>query len=273
MGFSSDMAPGIQSTIETTEFEGRWWAENGENRTLKFGYTVSSTAADAGNTNLTTTLRAGLVMAVKTSDNKLYPYDPTATDGTQNPVGVLPHAVNTLNNMTAAAVDKYVPLWVGGCFDPKKIITTTGSLDANAQRLLAQLGFVFNVWPATNGGTGVQLGSEAFHDWGRTDTKAADYTVTAADNGKMFTATAAVNFTLPTIAVGLAYTFVQTADANMVITGNNNILVDGDAAASTITYSTASHKIGSICHVRAIRVGSAYLWLAQNLGETTQTIA
>lgn len=47
------------------------------------------------------------------------------------------------------------------------------------------------------------------HETSGVETKAADYTVTAADNGKTFITSAAdVVFTLPATADGLSYTFV-----------------------------------------------------------------
>ena len=54
--------------------------------------------------------------------------------------------------------------------------------------------------------------------------KSANYTVTADDNGLLFLATAAVTFTLPTKENGLAFRFVQTADANLVISGSADII-------------------------------------------------
>lgn len=103
---------------------------------------------------------------------------------------------------------------------------------------------------------------------------AADLTLTAADNGTLFIATAAVNFTLPTLAEGLHFGFYQTADANMVLTApgsNDSLVTDGDAAADTITYSTSSHKIGSFATVQA--APDATVWLTANPGGTTRTIA
>lgn len=272
--FASGLGPGMQTTLESQEAECRWLGERVENRTLDFLYTISSTAADAGNTP-TTVLRGGLVMAVKASDSKLYQYDPTATDGTQNPVGILPQTTSTLDGNGTATDKTGVAIWVGGAFDPAQVLTTTGTIDARAQRILTQRGFVFNVCPADIASSTAQLGSEAFHGGGtRTAYKAADYTVTAADNGtRFFATTGAVNFTLPTIAPGLAYEFIQTTNNNLVVTGSTNILTTNNAGASSITYSTANLKLGSQLRVEAVRVGSAYLWLASNIGGTTMTIA
>ena len=98
--------------------------------------------------------------------------------------------------------------------------------------------------------------------------------VVAADNGKLFLATAAVNFTLPTKANGLAFRFLQTADANMVITGSSDIVTIHNAGASSITYSTANQKIGSHILVECVYTAASTLrWIVSNLGGTTMTIA
>jgi hypothetical protein len=83
-----------------------------------------------------------------------------------------------------------------------------------------------------------------------------------------------VTFTLPTKANGLAFRFAQTADANLVISGSNDIVHKGDAAASTVTFSTASEKIGSHVLVECLYTAAGTLsWLATNLGGTTAAVA
>ncbi len=102
----------------------------------------------------------------------------------------------------------------------------------------------------------------------------ADYTVVAADSGTMFLATAAVTFTLPTKAAGLAFGFMQTADANMVVASAgsaDDAITDGDAGADTITYSTSSHKIGATLLVEI--APDLTKWLTFSLSENAQTIA
>src|SRR5262245_35942835 len=104
--------------------------------------------------------------------------------------------------------------------------------------------------------------------------KSSNYTVTANDNGLLFLATAAVNFKLPAKQNGLAYRFAQTADANLVITGSADIIAKGNAAATTVTFSTASEKIGSQVLVECVYVGTGALkWVVSNIGGTTPTVA
>jgi len=102
----------------------------------------------------------------------------------------------------------------------------------------------------------------------------ATHTLTAADNGKLFVVAGAANFTLPAKAAGLSFGFYQTADANLVITSAgsaDDIVADGDAAADTVTFSTASHKIGSggIVTIQPDLVK----WLTFNIGATLATVA
>src|SRR5204863_6723631 len=86
--------------------------------------------------------------------------------------------------------------------------------------------------------------------------KSSNYTVTANDNGLLFLATAAVTFTLPSKQNGLAFRFVQTADANLVISGSADIIAKGNAAASSVTFSTTNEQIGSHVLVECMYVGT-----------------
>lgn len=91
----------------------------------------------------------------------------------------------------------------------------------------------------------------------KNNTKAQTTSVTLKmeDSGKVFStigAAGAVTFTLPAVATsrGCTYTFINGVDQNMVITAPAGTLVaDGNAAATSATFSTASHKIGGACHV------------------------
>lgn len=99
-------------------------------------------------------------------------------------------------------------------------------------------------------------------------------TLTAADSGTLFYLDGAGNFTLPTIAAGLIFGFYQRADANLVVTspGSSDLIVAiGDAAADTVTFSTASAKIGSAAVVMASK--DLTKWLLFNVGGTTATPA
>lgn len=258
--FAQDSAPGFTTISESEEREILLNAKNRELLLIEKAVALDSAAVDAGNTP-TTTLRAGLVLGIIASSGKYTVYDSDGTDGSQIAVAVLPKMLNMLG--TAGVVED----------KSTRVITRANlkysqlpNIDAAAARSLIQLGFVFDA-PA---------GAQALPTHRGVVTKAADYTVVAADNGVLFVATAAVNFTLPTKAHGLTFEFLQTADANMVITSAgsaDDIIVDGDAGADTITYSTASHKIGSRCRVQCIYVGANLRWIVTNMGHTAMTIA
>ena len=85
-------APGIRATKETQEntfYFGRWEDQR------KFTGLIDGAARDTGNAGDTSVLRAGLIMGRVTSSNKLKQWDPTATDGTEEPLGLLGLSVNT----------------------------------------------------------------------------------------------------------------------------------------------------------------------------------
>ena len=80
--------------------------------------------------------------------------------------------------------------------------------------------------------------------------KVTDYTVLATDSGSLITsygATADIEFTLPALADGLEFTFINCADIEMKISSaaGNDIVTFNDAAASSITFTTASKQLGA----------------------------
>jgi len=104
--------------------------------------------------------------------------------------------------------------------------------------------------------------------------KTADYTLTAADVGGLFTTTGAtgtVTFTLPAVATstGYWYDFMNTVGQTMTVTAPANKLVAfNNATATSITFSTASELIGS--GVRVVCDGAK--WIAMPiLGSETAT--
>lgn len=223
---------------------------------------LKSTSTDATNTP-TTTIRAGNLLATKASDGLQYPYSAAATDGTQNVVGVLPKHVNMLRNGVAA--DKPIDggMLTGGLLRFDQLV---GS-DKNVEETLIRRGFR-NINADAN--TGFLL-----HPRG-TLVKGADYTVLAADHGLLLVATAAVNFTLPTLANGLCFMFHQAADANLVITAAADKISYADAggaAATSLTFSTANKKMGSTVIMRATYLNGTLLWLPMILTGNTVTAA
>jgi hypothetical protein len=259
MEFTQGSAPGTSALQETAEWKGVWKGENGESLTLYARIIIGSTSTDSGNTGYTTTLRAGTLLAKKTSDGKYYPYSATATDGTQNPIYVLPQQLSMLNPL-GVAEDKDVVVYRRA----NLLVGMLTASDEQALRALAVYGFTFDV----------PQGAQSFAFARGTEVVSADTTLTASDSGKRYICiTNAVTFTLPTIAAGLTFEFRNTANVNMAVTGAaaNLIVTDGNGTASTITFSTASHKIGSACRVFAVQYGATLLWHVDNLGGTLVT--
>lgn len=261
-GFSVGNAPGFTSRIDTEETEIRASVEGNNNPVVTAFVTIDSTAVDSGNTP-TTTIRGGTIMAIKASDGNAYPYDPDGTDGTQNPVGILEKAQSMLQNGVAA--DRYTKIMVQGVVKESEL----KNFDKHAGAVLAKIG----IKVISESGASDPPNWAAFDAPVGWETKSANYTVVAADNGKRFLATAAVNFTLPTIAHGLSFEFLNTADTNMVITGSSNILAKNNAAADTLTFSTASNKIGARVRVEAQYVGASLKWVVEEMSTCTMTVA
>lgn len=106
--------------------------------------------------------------------------------------------------------------------------------------------------------------------------KTTDYTITAADSGKVLTtrgASGAVIFTLPTVAAGFTgvdVTIFNCVDQDMTVSAQTagQIMFKHDAAANSLAYSTANEKIGGA--FRCYCDGTS--WLVMPLAEEAQTI-
>jgi len=255
--FSSGNAPGFRVKVESEEAQITWSGRNGQTLIATQSATIASDTTDAGNTPATT-LRAGNVLATSDSDGKARVYDPDANDGSQLAIGLLEHHQDML--VDGVATDRFSQMLVHGLAKESQLV----GLDPRAK---AQLGSRF-VFDGDLSPAGVLMHPRGVYR------KSANYTLTADDNGLQFIATAAVNFTLPTKQNGLAYRFVQTADANLILTGSADLIHKGNAAATTVTFSTTSEKIGSHLLVECMYVaGSTLKWIVTNLGGTTATVA
>ena len=255
--FSSGHTPGFQSQVDSEESQVWWSGRNGQNLIATQKTTLDSATTDSGNTP-TTTLRGGNLLAVDDTSGKAHVYDPDANNGRQIAVGILEKHQDMLAD--GVATDRFTQMLVHGLLKESELV----GLDPRAKVQLAGR-FVFD--------GDIRAGAGAMQPRG-IYRKSADYTVTASDDGLLLIATAAVNFTLPTKQNGLSFRFLQTADANLVVTGSNDIVHKGDAAASTVTFSTASEKIGSHVLVECMyTAASTLLWIVTNLGGTTATVA
>jgi hypothetical protein len=106
--------------------------------------------------------------------------------------------------------------------------------------------------------------------------KTAAYQVLTTDAGTLFTTTGntgSLTFTLPAIAANLGpFEFLNTVAQTMVIssTEGSNIVTDGNAAASHLTFSTSSHQIGARIVLRSNAAGT--LWYTENKGNPGNTL-
>jgi hypothetical protein len=256
--FTTGNAPGFQTKVEAAENEVTWSGRRGQDLVATRKITLLGTAIDSGNTP-DTTLRGGNVLAIDDATGKANTYSADASDGRQIAVGILERHQSTL--LEGVPTDRFTHMLVHGLVREGELL----GLDPRAKQQLGQR-FVFDRESSPQ--AGVLMHPRGIYR------KSANYTVVAADNGLLFLATAAATFTLPTKENGLAFRFAQTADANLVIQGSADIVHKGNAAASTVTFSTASEMIGSHVLVECLYIAAGTLkWLVTNLGGTTATVA
>lgn len=252
--------PGMSDIIETAEREILWGNNGNEHAPAIYkGVVLNSGTVDSTNTT-TTNLRPGLILAdLGTGEWKNY--DPASSTAAQRiPAGILAFDVNMIDPDTGSAASKYVPILVGGAVIASKL----PNLDYWARSVLARQ-FLFND----------VLGGFR-HGYRNEVNKVANYTVTAAECGVLFTTgTGAVTFTLPAIAKGLYFEFLNLVNANMTVASaeGDNMVALNDAAADSFAASTTSEKVGAWLRVIANQAGT--LWYVQNLsaGANTITIA
>ncbi|HEX5106167.1 MAG TPA: hypothetical protein VFV87_20245 [Pirellulaceae bacterium] len=256
--FTTGNAPGFQTPIGADEKQVTWSGRRGQDLVATRQITLTGGATDGGNTP-NTTLRGGILLASVDATGLAHTYSPDANDGRQIAIGILEQSQDML--VAGSATDRFTQMLVHGLVKEGELI----NLDPRARQ---QLGSRFTLDRERSPQAGVLMHPRGIYR------KSANYTVTADDNGLLFLATAAVTFTLPTKENGLAFRFAQTADANLVIAGSSDLIALNNAAASSVTFSTASEKIGSQVLVECLYTAAATLkWLVTNLGGTTPTVA
>ncbi len=256
--FTAGAVPGFQTAQESEETQVTWNGRHGQSLIATRKALLAAANVDAGNTP-TTTLRGGNLLSIDDTTGEAYVYDPDATDGKQIAVGVLERSQDMLQN--GSATDRFTQMLVHGLLKEAEL----HGLDPRARQQLASR-FIFDRSLDTSAG-------ELMHPRG-VYRKGANYTVTVQDNGLLFLATAAVNFTLPAKQNGLAFRFLQTADADMAIIGVADIVYRNSASNSSLTFSTAGQKLGSHVLIECMYTAANTLkWVASNLGDTTITQA
>lgn len=98
--------------------------------------------------------------------------------------------------------------------------------------------------------------------------KTADYTVVANDSNRLFTnagASGAVNFTLPTAAAGLTYTFYIDASQTLTITAGASTTIRSGGSVTASAGNITASTVGNTVRLTAI---SATQWIAETITGT-----
>lgn len=251
--------PGVNAAISTSDTEIYWGGDESRITVLRMDATIVSTAVDATNSP-TTVLRKGLILGKVTATGKLKEWNPDGSDGSENIYGILDIEIQMLDT-SGVAVDQWCRVAVCGPIKASAIRAEGALLSASAdgylaRRKLVELGFRFDDDPQ-NYKAGKTL---------RRSVKATNYTVVADDNGTQFVAvTADATFTLPTLVPGLEFEFIRASDHNLVVASaaGDDIIVGNDLSADSITYSTASNKIGARIRVHSAYVNATLKWIAE----------
>lgn len=261
MNYGQFGTPGFTVLAETVDSELFWGGDASRIHVLTKPGVVSSATVDAGATP-TWQIRKGMLLGKITASDQHAQWNPLATDGSQELDGVLQFELITQDGMGAAKRNA-VPIVVVAPLKASSLIVLgsplVGSIhEYTARRRLHQMGCVLD-----DDVNGYRAGVVA-----RSQTRITDYTVLATDNGTRFFAdTANATFTLPAIRAGLSFEFMRVSDHNLVVTSaeGDNIIVGNDLSADSITYSTASNKIGARIRVSSEYVGAtpALKWLAE----------
>lgn len=256
--FTSGNVPGLHASLESQEVQVTWTGRRGQDLVATRPITIDASSVDASNSP-TSVLRGGLVLGIVDATGKANAYQADANDGRQIAAGVLERSQSMLVDGTAT--DRFTQMLVHGMVREGQL----AGLDARARQQLASR-FIFDREAAAS--VGVLMHPRGVYR------KSANYAVTAADNGLLLVATAAVTFTLPAAENGLAFRFLQTADADMAIaSAAANIIHKGNAGASQVAFSTSSQKAGSQVLVECLYTGAGTLkWIVTNLGATTATV-
>lgn len=253
--------PGVSDLVESAESQ-VWWGRDFV--TLHADQVLGSASVDAGNTP-TTTLRAGLVLAVKESDGLLYPFDPDATNGLQIAHAVLDRSISMLNNQGTAVNKQAHVLLAGALRGSKLLIEGTAFIGHTAEQMVRrQLEGTNRFFFDTKMRNGAAFLGGALANKSVDATGGVTSTVAVADNGTRFISSGGdVEFTLPTLGEGLIYEFLQTTDHELVVASaeGDNMIVGNDLSADSVTFTTAGQQIGALVRVEGIRIGSTLKWL------------
>jgi hypothetical protein len=250
--------PGTRPAQFTTAREIFWGGDASRQKILRGQGQFSATLRDAGSTP-TTEIRQGLLLGALTADSKLVHWDPVATDGSQFLRGVNEHEIVMVEGAFASAAERFGPVVLQGPVRAAALLVLGVALNSSphqylARRRLAQMGFQLDDDPL-----GYLAGITP-----RTITRTVTGPILATENGATFNCegAAARTLTLPTIASGLSYRFVNGVNQNLIIAGAANIVALNNAAANSITFSTAGQLIGATVSVYSDFINGALRWVS-----------
>jgi len=251
--------PGQSAALNTVENEFLWGGSQNQVEILLTNITVDGTARDAGSA-VTTVLRKGLLMGKIAATGKYKEFNPASTDGSQYCVGVLNVELRMVNDV-GSNVDRVAPLVVKAPVKAARLLAIGVALVGSASEFVARKHMAAAGFRFDDDLPGIKAGLSTKYE-----TKITDYVVLAADAGTTFLATtAAANFTLPTPVEGMVYEFVRLSDHELVVTSAaaGQMIVGGDLAANSITFTTDGQHVGARVKVTAIRVGADIKWLTE----------
>ncbi len=252
--------PGTRAANFTTAREIFWSGDASRMKIVRGSADFSDTIRDAGESP-TTHIRPGLLLGRLTSDGTFVHWDPTATNGSQWLRGVNEHELTATEGFSATAAKSNGPYVIQAPLNAASLLVLGTALTSSAhqylaRRLLHSMGCILNDDPL-----GYLAGVAQ-----RTITKTETGDITAAENGATFhvVGSGAVTLTLPAIATGLRYRFINAADQNLVVASNgssDNIVTINDLSADSVTFSTSSQKIGATLDIWTDYVNGTLRWL------------
>lgn len=267
MTFTSpkDKDPGFTPIAESEEVQVWVPGRNNVHHILGGDAEIDASVVDSGNSP-TDTIRGGNLIATDPTTGNEYLYDasPIATH-LDEVWGVTEKHLSLLDHTGTAS--KSFSHIIKRC--DLKAAALLG-LDQQAAAKLWRLGYTLDDLTTYMGA------AFGCHYKGQEFVSASPNAVTVADNGRMFITSIATEFDLPSIAIGLQYTFLQVADFSLTVDAGTTIIIgEDDVNATKVTFATANQLIGACMRFTAIYINATPVlrWMVEYLGPPTYTAA